>query len=186
MFARMMVAVAVAVLVAVGANFATGGMGAVQVTVKPLSPSDKIPTFAQVQAELRGEPSAAARDAEPWAGADRNSREVRKRAREDALSNLDGISSTCQPGDSERFAKALAYYLEHRRIQERVYANNWGKAGAAFIAEAWTSPEDLRIVEMMRAAYQAGRLSLNDFESRRRDQVAWLIGDVKQSTSRCS
>jgi hypothetical protein len=183
---KMLVALALAVMVAVGATFATTPT---KIVVRPLTPNDKLPTFAQVQAEARGEtyvPPVYSPNDPPWVRSEPNALRVRQSAREDTLIRLGEVSRrACQRGDGERFAKALGYYLEQRGMQERGYAANWGREGAQFIAQAWSTPDDLRIIEMTRAAYQGGRFVIGDFESRRRQQVARLIGDAKPGASRC-
>ena len=191
MWSKMLGALAAVALVAVGAGFATGPMqlpGAPRRTadetgMRPFVPA---PTFSQVQAQLRGEKADAPTpdvNAAPWARAERNSQGVRTEAREQALRALEDIARpACRRSDFE----ALGYYFEQRGMQERGYAASWGQAGAQFIAQAWATPEDLRIIELTREAYQAGWLAADALARPHRELMFRLIGNVKQSKLRCS
>ncbi len=184
MLSRMFGALAVAALVAVGAALVLGS-GGLAVSVTPMRASDRLPTFSQVQARLDGREdrtSALDPDAAPWARVEKNARSVRAEARKSALRDLEEIRrSHCGQRTSEPFG----YYLEQRGMQERGYAANWGPAGAAFIAQAWSTPEDLRIVAGMRDAYESGWFVEEELGPERRAHLLRLIGPVEPRRAAC-
>lgn len=184
MLSKMVGGIAVAALVWVGAALVLGS-GGIGISVTPMRASDRLPTFSQVQARLDGRPDetpAPAPDAAPWARGETNAQSVRVLARRTALRALDEISRpSCRPGDSA----ALGYYFEQRAMQERGYAASWGPAGAEFIAQAWATPEDLRIVDAIRHAYEAGHLRAKELRPQHREHMLRLIGPVKPPKSVC-
>ena len=71
-------------------------------------------------------------------------------------------ASYCNAEGRKRLIDAINYYYWQRDSQSKSYANNWGEAGARYIAKAWATSDDNRIERMTRETFGRGYFSLDE------------------------
>ena len=92
--------------------------------------------------------------------------EGRDKQRQDGLRALEiPWSRICTEDGRKEFASGLGHYYYHRQNQMERYPENFGKTGAAYIAQQWASADDTRIDRLTREAYTRVYLKPDDFEA---------------------
>ena len=92
--------------------------------------------------------------------------EGRDKQRQDGLRALEiPWSRICTEEGRKEFTSGLGHYYYHRQNQMERYPENFGKTGAAYIAQQWSSSDDKRIDRLTQEAYTRGYLKPDDFKS---------------------
>ncbi len=102
--------------------------------------------------------------------------EGRDKQRQDGLRALAiPCSSICADEGRKEFTSGLGHYYYHRQNQMERYPENFGKSGAQYIAQQWTSSDDLRIDRLTQEAYVRGYLNPGDFDAVARKLIIAVV-----------
>ena len=85
--------------------------------------------------------------------------------------------SRCAGEDRKRFIGGLNEYYYHRQNQTERYPENFGKAGADYIAKQWSTTDDQRIDRLTQDAYAKGYLKPSDFDAVAGKVIAKVVKD---------
>jgi hypothetical protein len=93
----------------------------------------------------------------------------------------------CSAEGRKRVASSLSHYLYHRRNQMLRYPTNFGKPGAAYIAQQWSTADDQRIDRLIREAYGRGHIELDDLEKGYARDMLWsVVGGIRPTGKGCA
>jgi hypothetical protein len=100
--------------------------------------------------------------------------------RKNAFRALEGPwGSRCAGEDRKRFIGSLNEYYYHRQNQTERYPENFGKAGADYIAKQWSTTDDQRIDRLTQDAYAKGYLKPSDFDAVAGKVIATVVKDER-------
>jgi hypothetical protein len=159
--------------------------------VRPLEPSDSLPTFHAVQSPLaRGSkdiPQEAIGDGVPPNNADENIyQNNRGNIRTSTMKSLEQAWSTyCTREGRFRLAQALNNYFEQSSNQIESYSNRWGKEGRDYIKAQWSTTDDHRIERLVSDTYERGYLDVASLSRTTASRVAPLLKDVRVQGQPC-
>lgn len=159
--------------------------------VRPLEPSDSIPTFHAVQADLaRGSknlPQEALGDGVPPNNANENIHQrSRESTRKSTMKNLEMAWSTfCTDAGRQQLARALDYYFGQNGNQIESYSKRWGKEGRDYITAQWSTTDDRRIERLVSETYERGYLDLSTLSRTTAARIAPLVKDVRVQGQPC-
>jgi hypothetical protein len=112
--------------------------------------------------------------------------EGRDKQRQSAIRVLDmPWSSRCSGDDRKQFISGLNYYYYHRNNQMRAYPENFGKAGADYIAAQWSTADDRRIDRLTQDAYAKGYLKPSDLTGGADKMVAKVVKNERVTGKGC-
>jgi hypothetical protein len=135
---------------------------------------------------LRAAPQRVNGGVPPWNANENAFRGARNEARRSALRALDQAwSDFCRPPGRRKLLDALNYYFDQRIHQEESYPRRWGEAGRAYIAAQWGTPDDLRIVRLVRETYGRGYLNLFELHGYIAARIVPLVNDMTVTASPC-
>jgi hypothetical protein len=90
-------------------------------------------------------------------------------------------------GESRKdFIDAVGYYYEHRQNSVDNYSQSFGKLGANYIAQQWTSTDDRRIDRLTQEAYAKGYLKPDEFNKTARKMIATVVKDERVTGKACA
>lgn len=159
--------------------------------VRPLEPSDSIPTFHAVQTPLaRGSkdmPQEAMGDGVPPNNANENVHQrQRERTRKSTMKDLEKAWSTfCSDAGRRGLAQALNYYFEQSGNQIASYSKRWGTEGRDYITAQWSTTDDRRIKRLVSETYERGYLDLSSLSRTAAARIAPLLRDVRVQGQPC-
>jgi hypothetical protein len=112
--------------------------------------------------------------------------EARGMQRRGALAALDlPWSSRC--GQSRKqFLSGLNEYYYHRQNQTRSYTENYGQAGADYVAGQWSTADDSRIDRLTQEAYARGYLKPSDFDGVASKIVSTVVSSERVVGNGCA
>jgi hypothetical protein len=106
--------------------------------------------------------------------------------REQAFKSLElPWGSRCQGDGRKSFVAGLSHYYYQRQNQSERYPENFGKAGADYIAKQWSSTDDRRIDRLTQDAYAKGYLKLADFDGLSRKLIDVVVRDERVTGKGC-
>ena len=94
--------------------------------------------------------------------------------------------SRCSGDGRRRFIGGLSAYYYQRQNQIERYPENFGKAGADYIARQWSTTEDQRIDRLTQDAYARGYLNPADLEGLARQAVENVVKDERITGKACA
>lgn len=159
--------------------------------VRPLEPSDSVPTFHAVQTELaRGSkdmPQEARGDGVPPNNANENIHQrQRDRTRQSTMKSLEKAWSTFCTGEGRKqLAQALNYYFEQSGNQIDSYSKRWGKDGRDYIVAQWSTTDDRRIERLVTETYERGYLDLSSLSRTTAGRMAPLLKGARVQGQPC-
>jgi len=107
--------------------------------------------------------------------------------RKNVMATLDKPWSSRCGEARQTFVNGVGSYYWQRKNQYERYPEIHGKAGAEYIAQAWSSPDDGRIDRLTREAYISGYLRPSDFkETYARDLIAEIVKDERVTGKGCA
>jgi hypothetical protein len=112
--------------------------------------------------------------------------EARGMQRRGALAALDMPWSGRCNQDRKKFLSGLNEYYFHRQNQIERYPENFGKAGADYVAGQWSTADDSRIERLTQEAYARGYLKPSDFDGVAGKMVAAVVRNERVSGNGCS
>lgn len=113
--------------------------------------------------------------------------EGRDKQRQDGLRALEiAWSRICTEEGRKEFAGGLGHYYYHRQNQMERYPENFGKSGAAYIAQQWSSSDDRRIDRLTQEAYARGYLKPDDFEAVARKLIVAVVKNERVTGKGCA
>jgi hypothetical protein len=113
--------------------------------------------------------------------------ETRSLQRKGAFTALDRPwGSRCAGEDRKRFIGGLNEYYYHRQNQTDRYPENFGKAGADYIAKQWSTTDDQRIDRLTQDAYARGYLKPADFDAVAGKMIATVVKDERIAGKACA
>ena len=113
--------------------------------------------------------------------------EARASQRKGALAALDRPwGSRCTGEDRKRFLSGLNEYYYHRQNQTERYPENFGKAGADYIATQWSTTDDQRIDRLTQDAYARGYLKPADFDAVAGKMIATVVRNERVTGKACA
>jgi hypothetical protein len=113
--------------------------------------------------------------------------EARASPRQDAFKALERPwGSRCAGEDRKQFISGLNEYYFHRQNQTERYPENFGKAGADYIAKQWSTTEDQRIDRLTQDAYAKGYLKPADFDGVAGKMVAMVVKNERVTGKACA
>lgn len=119
---------------------------------------------------------ATLRGQDPWMTNEPYIESARESQREGALKALtQPWSILCTEEGRNRLASALSEYWYHRSVQTSGYPASWGETARPYIIKAWSTPEDIRIDQLVRQAYRNGYLNLADIRPHTREAMAAAV-----------
>jgi hypothetical protein len=122
----------------------------------------------------------------PWNAHEDLLQHGRDLARNAALRGLDQAWSTfCDPESREKNLRAISYYFEQRRNQEKSYVERWGKEGRNYITGQWSTPDDARIERLVEELYGRGYLKLGNLKPYIAERIAPLVKDTHVTGEPC-
>ncbi len=93
----------------------------------------------------------------------------------------------CSEEGRKRVASSLSHYLYHRQNQMLRYPANFGKPGADYIAQQWSTADDRRIDRLIREAYGRGHIAPDDLEKGyARDMLRSVVGGIRVTGKGCA
>lgn len=106
--------------------------------------------------------------------------------RQDAFKALElPWGARCEGDGRKNFVAGLNHYYYHRQNQSERYPENFGKAGADYIAKQWSTTDDRRIDRLTQDAYARGYLRLADFDGLSRKLIDAVVRDERVTTKSC-
>ena len=93
--------------------------------------------------------------------------------------------SRCSGEAKKKFIVGLNEYYYHRQNQTERYPENFGQAGADYIAEQWSTTDDRRIDRLTQEAYAKGYLNPANFNSVARKSIDVVIKDERITGKAC-
>lgn len=87
--------------------------------------------------------------------------------------------SRCSGETKKAFISGLNEYYYHRQNQIERYPENFGQAGADYIAKQWSTTDDRRIDRLAQEAYAKGYLNPADFNPVARKSINVVIKDER-------
>jgi hypothetical protein len=112
--------------------------------------------------------------------------EARSRHRQIAFTALERPSgSRCAEG-RQPFLSGLHEYYYHRQNQTERYAENFGRPGANYIAQQWSTADDQRIDRLTQDAYAKGYLKPSDFGKLVRSTITNVVKDERVTGNACA
>jgi hypothetical protein len=113
-----------------------------------------------------------------------NAREVHRSV---ALRGLDQPwGGRCAGASRKDFIDALSHYYEHRQNSTDNYSQSYGRLGANYIAQQWTSTDDRRIDRLTQEAYVKGFLKPDEFNKTARKMIATVVKDERVTGKACA
>jgi hypothetical protein len=113
--------------------------------------------------------------------------EGRSRQRQTAFTALDRPwGSRCAAEDRKQFISGLNEYYYHRQNQTERYPENFGKAGADYIAKQWATTDDQRIDRLTQDAYTNGYLKPADLDAVAGQMIATVVKDERITGRGCA
>jgi hypothetical protein len=107
--------------------------------------------------------------------------------RQNALRALDRPwGSRCGGEERKQFISGLNEYYYHRQNQTERYPENFGQAGAEYIAKQWATTDDGRIDRLTQEAYAKGYLKPTDFNSVAAKMIASVVKDERVTGKACA
>jgi hypothetical protein len=94
--------------------------------------------------------------------------------------------SRCAGEDRKRFLSGLNEYYYHRQNQTERYPENFGKAGADYIATQWSTTDDQRIDRLTQDAYARGYLKPADFDAVAGKMIATVVRNERVTGKACA
>ncbi len=91
----------------------------------------------------------------------------------------------CGGESKKNFVLGLNEYYYHRQNQTERYAENFGRAGAKYIAQQWSAPDDKRIDRLAQEAYAKGYLRPADFNGLSRKLIDAVISEERVTGKGC-
>jgi hypothetical protein len=91
----------------------------------------------------------------------------------------------CNREGRNPFIAGLNEYYYHRQNQTERYPETFGQAGADYIAEQWSTPDDKRIDRLTQEAYAKGYLDPADFSTPARKMIAGVVKDERITANGC-
>ena len=88
--------------------------------------------------------------------------------------------------DDKKFVAGLGHYYYIRQNQTERYPENFGKAGADYIAKQWATTDDQRIDRLTQEAYARGYLKSADFDAVAARMVATVVKDEHITGKACA
>jgi hypothetical protein len=141
---------------------------------------------ANFRAPARPAPPRVNGGVPPWNPNEWAFRGARAEARRSALRALDQAwSDFCRPAGRKTLVDALNHYFDQRVHQEKFYPKRWGAAGRDYIAAEWGTPDDLRIVRLVRETYGRGYLNLFELHWYVIARIVPLVKDLPVAGSPC-
>jgi hypothetical protein len=92
----------------------------------------------------------------------------------------------CRRDGRNQFIAGLNEYYYHRQNQTERYPETFGKAGADYIAEQWSTSDDKRIDRLTQEAYTRGYLNPTDFNAVARRMIDTIIRDERIMAKGCA
>lgn len=131
--------------------------------------------------------SATQRGQEPWMTNEHHIDGARQSARRSMIEALgQPWTSYCSAEGRKRLIDAINYYYWQRDSQRKSYANNWGEAGARYIAKTWATSDDNRIERMTRETFGRGYFSLDELRPTIRTALAPLLSGERVAAKPCA
>ena len=113
--------------------------------------------------------------------------EARGSQRQGAFKALDRPwGSRCAGDERKKFISGLNEYYYHRQNQTERYPENFGKAGADYIAKQWATTDDQRSDRLTQEAYVKGDLKPADFDGVAGKMVAAVVKDERVTGKGCA
>jgi DNA-binding phage protein len=81
---------------------------------------------------------------------------------------------------------AISYYYELRHMQERGYGLSWGKAGGAYIKQAWDTADDQRVVQKTLEIFSRGYFKVAEFQGASRERLSTMLAKEKVPEFACT
>jgi hypothetical protein len=95
-------------------------------------------------------------------------------------------SSFCTETGRKELISGLGYYYYQRQNQTERYPENFGKPGADYIAQQWTSADDKRIDRLTHEAYGNGYLKPAEFDAVARKMIATVVAGERVIGKGCA
>jgi hypothetical protein len=106
--------------------------------------------------------------------------------RQGATAALDGpYGARCAGEGRKKFISEINQYYDDRQNQLERYSEIYGKAGADYIVEQWSTPEDKRIERLTQEAYSQGYLKPSDFGDEARKMIEVIVRDERVVAKAC-
>jgi hypothetical protein len=107
--------------------------------------------------------------------------------REDGMKALElPWGSRCSGDGRKKFISGLNHYYYQRQNQTERFPENFGKAGADYIAKQWSTTDDRRIDRLTQDAYAKGYLKPADLETLARKAVENVVKDKRVTGKACA
>ena len=91
----------------------------------------------------------------------------------------------CQGDGRKKFIAGLSNYYYQRQNQTERYPESFGKAGADYIAQQWSTTDDKRIDRLTQDAYSRGYLRLADLDGLARKLIDAVVRDERVTGKAC-
>jgi hypothetical protein len=136
--------------------------------------------------ELPAGETASAPEDEPLMNGEADRRRERNDIREAALRTAErALAAPCDHQRQASLVNALSHYFTLRTDEEVRIPGTWGEAGARYVAEAWSTKEDQRIVELARTAVAEARLAASELRPSARKAFAHAVKGVAAAAPAC-
>lgn len=93
--------------------------------------------------------------------------------------------SRCSGDGRKRFIGGLNEYYYQRQNQTERYPENFGRAGADYIAKQWSTTDDKRIDRLTQEAYARGYLKPSDFNGVARKLIDTVVKEERVTGKAC-
>lgn len=118
---------------------------------------------------------------------ERIAQDNRKSARRNALAALERPwASLCRDEGKKNLVSSLAYYFNMRRIQERIYPEQWGEVGRSYIAREFSTTDDQRVDRLTADLYRLGYIDLKAFDVHTNRNLAPVLAGVRVIAQPCN
>ena len=157
----------------------------IRAKVTPLKPDSRLPTFSSVGEQLGGK--APANDTASRFGKNEPILKTgRDNIRQSTLRALDQAWSThCTAEGRKRIIASLNEYFWASGTQKVGYPNRFGRAGADYIEQEWSTADDRRIGQQVVQLYERGYIDLAGFKRHIAEYMAPLLKDARVQGQPC-
>jgi hypothetical protein len=95
-------------------------------------------------------------------------------------------SLICSENGRKEFTGGLNEYYYHRQNQTERYPETFGKSGATYIAQQWSSADDKRIDRLTQEFYMRGYLKPDDFNAVARKLIIAVVKSERVTGRGCT
>lgn len=123
----------------------------------------------------------------PWNAHEDIAQRNRDSLRKSTQRSLDQAWSTfCDAKGRQNLIGAVSGYFSQRGLQEKSYPERWGKDGAEYIAQQWSTADDQRIERLVRELYWRGYLVPAELKPAIAARIAPLLQDTRVIDAPCA